>query len=400
MRKVFTLTLLNNFSCLGSDCPRSCCGGGWRIDIDQKTLKLWESIDDEQDRQWIFDGVRQIVDITQFRLQTNDDCIFLNEQKLCSIQCKFDHNFLPKGCREYPRIRHETPHRHYKTATFSCPEIVKLYFTNPADTDIYTIDYSSKPSDLVFRESNEYYLILTELDKLLKAILLKHEHPPGVRLFLLSIIYSQSVKNLKANTLTLEQIEQTRLNLSRNLQEIHEANTNKQLMPDPVTAGSFWKAIYELCLTRNINPAFLEPEHELLTKSLLASNGSFEGFINIYEILSLYKIKARETLKSQFNQFLEKYLLAYFTVAGFPITFRKETLDVMLIQCLAGLCVLQFMIWCRTQNGKSLTQPDIEAMIVEIHRRIVHSKAIAEYIRKDEHMRQIEKYCACFLDLF
>ncbi len=43
--KYLDLEIYKDFNCIGSECPFSCCGGGWRIIIDDTTDKFYQAVD-------------------------------------------------------------------------------------------------------------------------------------------------------------------------------------------------------------------------------------------------------------------------------------------------------------------------------------------------------------------
>jgi len=399
---LYILNALRNFKCIGSDCPRTCCGEGWNIEIEEDLQKKWNSLADQADRSWLQAGITKSPDkpLSILRMRDTGNCVFLNDQKLCAVQNKYGHEFIPRICQNYPRVEFETPQRIYKTASLSCPEIVRLLFADNEDNHNFISTQSQTTSNIVFHESKLYYEVLLELDNILRDILSSTQIKRGVRIFFISVVFSEAYKQLMAQKLTPRLLEQTRANLQKNLSEINAAYESKMLKPDPVTAGSFWKVVSELCQSRNINPKFRESPTNPLTSAMLQCNGSHEDFVGIHQIIVQYADQGRKILNERFGGLFEKYLSSYFAANGFPISFRSDALDIMLVQAMVGLCLLQLLLWMQINSGVEVNQQLLEETIVDVHRRYVHSYKVTDHLKQDAHMRRISEYCACFLDLF
>ena len=86
---------LASFSCLGSTCPDTCCGG-WNIHVDEATHERWQTIRLHQDAPLLAastqpvqadehhgDGVRALVKKT-----SDGHCVLLTDDKLCPVHTK------------------------------------------------------------------------------------------------------------------------------------------------------------------------------------------------------------------------------------------------------------------------------------------------------------------------
>lgn len=90
------------FSCVADRCRHNCCIG-WEIDIDPDTYALYRQINGafgERLKQGIVhDGA------PHFRLDTNERCVFLNQNGLCDIICTLGEDALCDICHDHPRFR-------------------------------------------------------------------------------------------------------------------------------------------------------------------------------------------------------------------------------------------------------------------------------------------------------
>jgi len=98
--KELTPNYYKKFNCIADRCRHSCCIG-WEIDIDEKTLLFYNSLDTETGKR-----IRQNIegDIPHFVLDKNERCPFLNENGLCDIITECGKDALCDICRLHPRF--------------------------------------------------------------------------------------------------------------------------------------------------------------------------------------------------------------------------------------------------------------------------------------------------------
>ncbi len=95
----------NDFSCLASDCPDTCCAK-WEINVDKSTSDKYELINDNFSLT-IKDSIKFNSDGELCFELKNGDCPFLNDKKLCDIHIAYGEDFTPKVCRQHPRFIEE-----------------------------------------------------------------------------------------------------------------------------------------------------------------------------------------------------------------------------------------------------------------------------------------------------
>ena len=129
------------FTCLGSECPDTCCQG-WRITLDKKTHNKYISSEDKYiskiSSKYITKFKNPKKDLFSY-ISMNDKghCPFLNKNKLCSIQVKHGENILSGTCDAFPKIHIEYPdHIKLCTLDISCPEAARLCLTDPKSMKI------------------------------------------------------------------------------------------------------------------------------------------------------------------------------------------------------------------------------------------------------------------------
>lgn len=87
----------DKFRCIAEKCSDNCCIG-WEIDIDEDTLRYYESVGGEFGRRLaanISDGC--------FTLGSGERCPFLNERNLCDIIISLGEEHICRICTEHPR---------------------------------------------------------------------------------------------------------------------------------------------------------------------------------------------------------------------------------------------------------------------------------------------------------
>lgn len=134
---------LARFTCIGSACEETCCGG-WRVLVDEKHYKkLKTAMDRDRGERERFARAHQRVrgkecSPSRYALLVLDEeqrCALLDEDRLCSVQKRYGAAMLSDTCAFYPRTIQEFEQRQEMTATLSCPEIARqvLLFEDAMD---------------------------------------------------------------------------------------------------------------------------------------------------------------------------------------------------------------------------------------------------------------------------
>ncbi|MEL7633636.1 flagellin lysine-N-methylase [Sporomusa sphaeroides] len=89
------------FSC--SRCTR-CCTNKWRIEIDDTSYeKLYDQYSLLGRQQKLYKNISVETNGRFVRFASNGNCVFLDDNNLCSIQVQLGQEFLPDVCKLYPR---------------------------------------------------------------------------------------------------------------------------------------------------------------------------------------------------------------------------------------------------------------------------------------------------------
>ncbi len=133
---------LASFSCLGSTCPDTCCGG-WNIHVDEATHERWQTIRLHQDAPPLAastqpvladehhgDGARALVKKT-----SDGHCVLLTDDKLCPVHTKLGDEALPLVCHTFPRGLVKMGEQTSMVLTLSCPQAARLVLADAKAMD-------------------------------------------------------------------------------------------------------------------------------------------------------------------------------------------------------------------------------------------------------------------------
>jgi hypothetical protein len=399
MKDIYTLKALEKFECTGSDCPRSCCEASWYFAVDSSTVEKWENVDNVSDRKWLLDAISdvKIDNEAQLKIKEDKSCYFFNIDKLCDIQVRYGHDYLPCVCREFPRVSVNTPNSMYKTASFSCPEIVRLVLSDGLEKDLYVKSQLNEKSFGILDNNAQLHY---HLDRFFNYVLDLEKYPLGVRVFYLANLFGELFNQAGQLSISVSQVNQLIKATKGNLYDINLAVKQGKLKPDSVTAGSFWKVVYSLGQSRQLDPVFLEDESSPLTKIINESGDLHEDFDKIYEVIKGYIDASRPYIRQNYGKLLQIYIKVYFSGQGFPLVARGKKTNIVLVECMIGLCLLHLLLWMQLHSRGSITNNFLQELIVEVSRKYSHSGTVSERLEEDSHMQQIERYSVCFLDLF
>lgn len=126
--QVFSLTNYDDFSCIGSQCPWTCCRG-WKILIDKESLERYNTVSGK-----IGDEMRNSIQYDKsgnayMKLNEDGFCTLLNEQKLCRVYIEAGEERMGNLCKSYPRGINIYGDLYIKYICISCPEMARILFT-------------------------------------------------------------------------------------------------------------------------------------------------------------------------------------------------------------------------------------------------------------------------------
>ena len=137
--QVFALSNYDEFSCIGSQCPYTCCRG-WKIHIDEESLERYHSVSGE-----IGNEMRDSILIDENKnacIKLNEDgfCPLLNEQNLCRIYIEAGEDKMCNTCQTYPRGVNIYGDFYMKYICISCPEVARILFSQKEPLQFHIVE--------------------------------------------------------------------------------------------------------------------------------------------------------------------------------------------------------------------------------------------------------------------
>ena len=126
--KIYSPSYYQDFACIASACPDSCCHG-WTVDIDdaaaQRYLSLPGSLGDKLRRHRKRESWGWVL-----TREENGRCPMWREDGLCRIHAEAGEDHLSHVCATFPRLRHDYGSFQELGLELSCPEAARLIFEN------------------------------------------------------------------------------------------------------------------------------------------------------------------------------------------------------------------------------------------------------------------------------
>lgn len=123
-KEEYKISFYDQFKCTADKCSLTCCSG-WDISVDDTTYEKWNESSRYCSSCMSNDGSRII------NKNTEDDCPFLDKDKLCLIVKKNGDEYLSETCRMFPRIINRYDDRKEMSLSCACPEVVEIISTMP-----------------------------------------------------------------------------------------------------------------------------------------------------------------------------------------------------------------------------------------------------------------------------
>jgi hypothetical protein len=142
---VKTLSLLNEFKCSASKCPVSCCRG-WKIPVDNKMYMKYLNQKGLLGKA-LRCSIERKDDIVAFRSGLTG-CPFWGLDKLCYLQKKYEQEYMPLVCIQFPRQLYNLGFFCEETLYLACPEAARLFLSHIND---------STPLDFIVSEKEPGY---------------------------------------------------------------------------------------------------------------------------------------------------------------------------------------------------------------------------------------------------
>ena len=137
----------NQFQCLASACPATCCAG-WQIVIDEKTQEKYRNYKGS-----FGNRLKNSIDWKDGTFQQyHGRCAFLNEENLCDIHIEAGHGALCRTCRRYPKHVEVYENEREVSLSLSCPAAAKLIMGQKQPCRFRSVENGGEESEKDFDE--------------------------------------------------------------------------------------------------------------------------------------------------------------------------------------------------------------------------------------------------------
>lgn len=166
--KYLELEIFNDFECVGSACPFTCCAGGWKILVDPESAAYYKSVTGDFGIR-LAECVKEEKGQNSFALTEDGRCSFLNEKNLCDIYINLGPEHLCYTCKAYPRYRFAVGDVYFSGVSISCPEVARFFLCHEEKLKIdffeddRNIKIDSKFDWIVFNYSIRAFTAAVEL---------------------------------------------------------------------------------------------------------------------------------------------------------------------------------------------------------------------------------------------
>lgn len=150
---------MKEFKCIGPECEDTCCAG-WRVTIDKNTYKKYKNCMHPELKKELQENLKRNrqnasdYNYASIKMNNNASCPFLREDKLCKIQATLGESYLSITCNSYPRIYNFINGTFEKSASVSCPEVVRLALLNDKPMEFEYIEEEVNLRDIAAKSIN------------------------------------------------------------------------------------------------------------------------------------------------------------------------------------------------------------------------------------------------------
>ncbi len=399
MTTTYTLKAIDEFTCIGADCEDNCCKK-WQVQVDPETLDRWQhlakgSLKDQLLRETTIstlDGEK----ITSITIKDNGNCYHLDDQGLCGIQTELGADSLPNICNNFPRQHYQSDTTNIHSGSMACPEIARIVVEN-TDANIFS-KIEAKENSLNHIGKGENALE-DYLDTWTRLVMQTNDIPISVKLYYIGKVTNDLNAYAENNELDEKTVVEICKNFQNYLGDILTAVDNKKLSVDSVSAGWFWDIIYNFSSKTFTK---LSKHYELVdpvvTLNIPKQKKSAQDFKNLYTQVS----KLLADTRPQFTDLqlgLNQYLKTLFINMGFPWNPIGGNFIASYIKSVFHFASTWYLLALVARSKGSLDSHDLARVIVHVERDYFHNPRVANAMKKNPALFDIENYLSSLLDL-
>lgn len=355
---IISLSLFDNFKCLSSDCPYSCCIG-WDVPLDSRTACLYSSLNDSFGKKLSNSIIKQNEN-DLFIKQIKGRCAFLDNDKLCEIQKKLGENFLCNTCRAYPFLPSKlNPELLIFSPMSSCPSITNLVISNPDNVNLIIL----KKENAINCEDNNSKIhlysniIINSLNAFSKILFLKNNDINTINIILLSIarnldMYLQC-NDFKSAEITLNSVIQPNYFALLHYSDVAKVSTIEN------NIKTAFKQIIKLfstpnCIDYNFYTIFHQGINHYYTYGYINTN-NYDNSISNIKMIVLFSLIAK----------------------NFENNFMESIIDTIIFENIYR----QFSLMISASIGRNLLNSEKIILLCHMSREFIHNDEKRNFIR-------------------
>lgn len=401
MAHTINLSVLEKFECIGAKCPDHCCGE-WQVIIDDEVLKRWQAIPELNKTIASQSGILE-GDPKQRRVMNKGEdglCIQLDQKGLCQIQANYGHTALPAICQQYPRKSFSINGVGVHTAMLSCPEILRLVLIDSTDNNLFE-NFKQLLTFSGLGSSHEQLNIA--LAQHMYDVMQQKKYFLRYRMYLVARTVADVVtclSNPKQGDDLNYQVQNILSKPKDQLYEINLHNKSGKLDLSDTDFVSFWSAIYDISLRRN-----LKCLSSITSQSALLANlvKDIPASISISEQCSQLKkafLAAQAQLSRSHLRLYERYVELSLFNRGYPLKPYAENQLLTMASALISFSITGLFIAAVVDKQGSISDTELSEIIWKVERKTSHSDSLYDIIRENPHFLELKEYAAALLYLF
>ena len=360
----------DEFSCVGSDCLLTCCGG-WCITVDEKTLKKYRKMGGEIAR-FARHGVCYNEDKNSnvVKLQKKGCCPMLNEEQLCRVVLEKGPAALCHTCRIYPRVSVHSFDTVEQYLSMGCPRVVQLLFQMENKlTFVFEEDASMQTQELpVFNK--KIYVNMKVRDSIVDFIQ-KSSLPLWFRKFYGAYVIQKMLPDIRAEDFDAV-VQKTEHFLDASFcQEFYE-----RIKDNATDRQQQFQVLREIILKIDVGIC------KLLFWDVHGYSGQVLDLLNLNKDCSFEQWNnARETWEKERNLFHQENMLVYnWVLRAFVPQKEHRLLKNYIASVLINLLVNHFMILYSIHYPPT---EQMETVITALMTRVVQSGNIVDILQQE-----------------
>lgn len=376
-----------NFNCIGSNCPDTCCAG-WQVNVDKFTYNKWQ---DPRTAQVINPHLNVLnntdpnsLDAAQIKLSPNGRCSFLRDDNLCKLQADYDHSHLSYVCRSFPRSRNSFFGIKEENLSLACPEAARLILSPKDPLQIKLQDNPVNELNILnisYPKQNEIGLIDTSLAWELRTLIFK-------------IIQFKSVKlshRITALGLIAKNLEEEFLNNKSKDEAFSKViGTYSMLFSNPSYFENLTKNIPS---SHEIKILFLKVVFSVLApyeKSNIRFKSYLDKIKDVFAIsvisdsaalIDKYKLVTNKSLNSIPAHILENYVFHLIVKEIFPFNHKAPSTQFLEISLRYYLIHELVLAFCYA-NGNKVSESEIIALVQCFTKLYEHTPEVQEKLKE------------------